>query len=185
VVLTNEASLSKRERLPRVRSRKKRQGKAVVDPFLAPTPVGHVLFHDLGHHIHRLIRPEYKEKEGLADKWAGRLSANFIRRRYCYPIRRRYWYAMFVIRPGFQLYGLMRRKQWIQWARGCVIEALARTKAPLPWHRHRCHRQDDNLDRYWRSSQFSSVRLAVSEVRAIESKRTRWRRVWPPIENSW
>src|SRR5277367_2782497 len=33
VVLTNEASLSKRERLPRVRSRKKRQGKVVLGRY--------------------------------------------------------------------------------------------------------------------------------------------------------
>ncbi len=136
VVLTNEAGLSKRDRLPRVRSRRQRQGKVVLGryrpgargatshielrvdkivaglkgwklgiPLLREIAFGHVLFHEVGHHIHRLIRPEYKEKEGVANKWAGRLNANFIRKKYCY--------AMFLIRPGFKLYGLMRRKRWI------------------------------------------------------------------------
>ena len=74
-------------------------------PFLRTLIFGHVLFHELGHHIHRLIRPEYKEKEGVANKWAGKLNANFIRKKY--------WYAMFVIRPGFKLYKSMRRRRWI------------------------------------------------------------------------
>lgn len=135
VVLTNEAGLSKRERLPRG-SRRKRKGKVVfgryrsrsrsggsyielrVDnivaalkgwklhiPFLRNFVFGHILFHEIGHHIHRLIRPEYKEKEGVANKWAGRLNVNFMRKKY--------WYATFLIRPGAKLYKSMRRNGWI------------------------------------------------------------------------
>ena len=32
---------------------------------------GHVLFHEIGHHIHNTVRPEYDEKEDVADKWDG------------------------------------------------------------------------------------------------------------------
>lgn len=66
---------------------------------------GHVLFHEIGHHIHRTIRPEYKEKEDVADDWAGKLNANFVRRRY--------WYALPILLPASKTYRLMRRKRWI------------------------------------------------------------------------
>jgi len=29
-----------------------------------------VFFHELGHHIHRVHRPGYKEREDVADKWS-------------------------------------------------------------------------------------------------------------------
>ena len=74
-------------------------------PFMRTAVFGHVLFHEIGHPIHRLIRPEYKEKEGVANKWAGRVNPNFMRKKY--------WYAMFLIRPGLKLYKSMRRKRWI------------------------------------------------------------------------
>lgn len=66
---------------------------------------GHVLFHELGHHIHRTIRPEHTEKEDVADQWAGKLNANFIRRKY--------WYATPLIVPMAKAYGFMRRRQWL------------------------------------------------------------------------
>jgi hypothetical protein len=64
-----------------------------------------VLFHEIGHHIHRTIRPEHTEKEDVADKWAGKLNANFIRKQY--------WYAMPVIVTMAKFYGFMRRKHWL------------------------------------------------------------------------
>jgi hypothetical protein len=136
VVLTNEASLSRRDRVGRVWSRKRkfdksrvlgryhgrtRNGSAYIElrvdrifRWIEGVPVaflfrnilvGHVLFHELGHHIHRTIRPEYKEKEGVADNWAGRLNVNFVRKKY--------WYALPLITPVVKTYGFMRRKQWI------------------------------------------------------------------------
>ena len=57
---------------------------------------GHVLFHEIGHHIHRKIRPEYKEKEDVADNWAGKLNANFIRKQY--------WYALPLLIPALKTY---------------------------------------------------------------------------------
>jgi hypothetical protein len=41
-----------------------------------------VLFHELGHHIHRVQRPEHREKENVADDWGGRLSREYVRRRH-------------------------------------------------------------------------------------------------------
>lgn len=45
--------------------------------------LGQVLYHELGHHIHTL-RPEYLEREDVADRWAARFSRNHLRRRYWY-----------------------------------------------------------------------------------------------------
>jgi hypothetical protein len=46
----------------------------------------HVLYHEIGHHIHDFIRPEYAEKEGVAERWSTKLMESFLRKRY--------WYAM-------------------------------------------------------------------------------------------
>jgi hypothetical protein len=74
-------------------------------PFLRNIAFGHVLFHEIGHHIHETIRPQHDEKEDVADTWAGKLNANFIRKRY--------WYALPVLIPALKMYKIMRRKQWI------------------------------------------------------------------------
>jgi hypothetical protein len=41
-----------------------------------------VLFHEIGHHIHRTIRPEYREKEDVADVWKVRLQRNYHKQRF-------------------------------------------------------------------------------------------------------
>jgi hypothetical protein len=74
-------------------------------PCLRELWFGHVLFHEVGHHIHHTIRPEHTEREDVADKWAGKLNANFIRKKY--------WYAMPVLVRLAKLYGFMRRRKWL------------------------------------------------------------------------
>ena len=44
--------------------------------------LGSVLFHELGHHVHHVMLPEYKEKEDVADDWSTRLMVNFLRKKY-------------------------------------------------------------------------------------------------------
>jgi len=137
VLLTNEAGLSRRDRVGRIWSRKRKVDKSHVlgryhggsggslphielrvdkiirrldgvplrVPFLREIVFGHVLFHEVGHHIHRTIRPEYDEKEDVADKWAGKLNGNFVRNKY--------WYALPILIPALKVYKFMRRKQWI------------------------------------------------------------------------
>jgi len=129
IVLNNFASLSRRSRLGKTWSRKRKvrmsqvrglyhhkwQGKPPwveihVDKTLSSfsskllwiPPVralclGNVLFHELGHHVHYLIRPEYKEKEDVADNWRTRFMVNFFRKKY--------WYAIWPV----VLYGKIRR----------------------------------------------------------------------------
>ena len=74
-------------------------------PIARDIVFGHVLFHELGHHIHRTIRPEHTEKEDVADNWAEKLNANFIRKKY--------WYAMPMLVPMAKVYGYMRNRHWL------------------------------------------------------------------------
>ena len=49
-----------------------------------------VLFHEIGHHIHAHIAPEYRDRELTAEDWRGRLILEYLRRRYWYlrPLRK-------------------------------------------------------------------------------------------------
>jgi len=70
-----------------------------IDKILAPLPfwirrfpligfftIGKVFFHELGHHIHRTRRPEFKEKEDVADQWSRKLMKSAFRKRYRYAV---------------------------------------------------------------------------------------------------
>lgn len=83
-----------------------------VDQILKPSPrwalwfpplrdfaIAETFYHELGHHIHFSIRPEFQEKEDVADKWGRRFTKEFIRRKY--------WY----LAPLGKLYRLIRRKE--------------------------------------------------------------------------
>ena len=137
VVLLNESGLPRRDRVGKVRSRRRKLARSRIRGLYHPEfhgrlayielridkicaslgklssriPIarflvfGHVLFHEIGHHIHHTVRPEHKEKEDVADDWAGKLSANMLRRNY--------WYLMPILLPVSKLYRLMRRKRWI------------------------------------------------------------------------
>jgi hypothetical protein len=57
-----------------------------------------LLFHQLGHHIHRVHRPEYEGKENVADKWSKRLTRKFMSKRY--------WYLLPTVAPIALIAGL-------------------------------------------------------------------------------
>jgi hypothetical protein len=70
-----------------------------IDKILAPIPswfarfptvgfltIGKVFFHELGHHIHQTIRPEFKEKEDVADQWSRKLMKNAFLKHYRYAV---------------------------------------------------------------------------------------------------
>jgi hypothetical protein len=42
----------------------------------------HVLFHELGHHLHKTRRPEFKEREDVAEGWEKKLTKIAFRKRY-------------------------------------------------------------------------------------------------------
>ena len=129
VVLVNTEGLSRKERLGKVRSRKRKIRQSHVAgyyhhawqgrppyieirldktlsnypkrllwiPFFRELHVVNVLYHELGHHIHNFVRPEYREKEDVAEDWRKKLMTNFLRKKY--------WWAIWPI----VLYGKMRR----------------------------------------------------------------------------
>jgi hypothetical protein len=43
---------------------------------------GLVLFHEIGHHVHATVRPEYAEKEDVADDWGKKLLGHYFLKRY-------------------------------------------------------------------------------------------------------
>jgi len=53
-------------------------------PVLRYLVVGQVLYHEVGHHIHATHRPEYAEKEDVAENWGRGLTRRFYRQRYWY-----------------------------------------------------------------------------------------------------
>ncbi len=59
-------------------------------PFFRDFAFAEVLFHEIGHHIHRTQAPEHREREDVAEKWGERLTLYFFRRKY--------WYITFPVR---------------------------------------------------------------------------------------
>jgi len=53
-------------------------------PLLRDLAFSDVLFHELGHHIHKTQAPEYKEREDVAEDWERRLDRYYYRRKYWY-----------------------------------------------------------------------------------------------------
>lgn len=46
-----------------------------------------VLFHEVGHHVHTTVRPEFREREDVADDWGGKLTRNYFFKRYWFVPR--------------------------------------------------------------------------------------------------
>jgi hypothetical protein len=55
-------------------------------PLARAVAVGEVLYHEIGHHIHKTQRPEYREREDVADDWGRKMGRTFLRTRYWYLI---------------------------------------------------------------------------------------------------
>jgi hypothetical protein len=52
--------------------------------FFRDMEFAEVLFHELGHHIHRVHKPKYEGREDVADKWSKKLSGKYVGDRYWY-----------------------------------------------------------------------------------------------------
>src|ERR1044072_63461 len=67
-------------------------------PFVGTFLIGEVLYHEIGHHIHRTHRPDRRDKEFLADEWGDKLLRSYLDKRYWYvkPLAVPY---MLLIRP--------------------------------------------------------------------------------------
>jgi hypothetical protein len=55
-------------------------------PMVGFFSIGKVLFHELGHHIHRTKHPEFKEREDVADEWSKKLLKIAVWKRYKYAV---------------------------------------------------------------------------------------------------
>ncbi len=51
-------------------------------PLVRSVLFGTVLFHEIGHHIHAVQRPEHREREDVADDWQRRLAREHVKRRH-------------------------------------------------------------------------------------------------------
>lgn len=54
-------------------------------PLIKRYLIARTLYHEIGHHIHKLEQPGYRaEKEMFADEWRDKLLRDFLRQRYSY-----------------------------------------------------------------------------------------------------
>lgn len=54
-------------------------------PMIKRLAIGEILYHEIGHHIHRLEQPGYRDnREEFADKWSDDLLLAFFEKRYWY-----------------------------------------------------------------------------------------------------
>lgn len=50
--------------------------------FYRDSHLAWVLYHEIGHHIHRAFRPEHREPESVANAWAQRLRSTMLQQKY-------------------------------------------------------------------------------------------------------
>lgn len=60
-----------------------------------------IVYHERGHHIHKVIHPEFREREDVADYWRDQLWNTYLRRAY--------WFLIPVVYPLGILYRLTKK----------------------------------------------------------------------------
>lgn len=55
-------------------------------PLLRDLALADVFYHELGHHVHLFLRPEYREPEDVAESWQKKFVTGFLRREYWFLI---------------------------------------------------------------------------------------------------
>ena len=54
-------------------------------PVIKTYAIGEILYHEIGHHIHQMEEPGFRDRrEEVADEWGDKLMRIFLRRRYWY-----------------------------------------------------------------------------------------------------
>ena len=79
-------------------------GWAIRVPVVRALLFAFVLFHEVGHHIHAVQRPEHREREDVADDWQRRLTRAYLRRRHRL--------AGLVLRPVARVMRAVSRRLW-------------------------------------------------------------------------
>jgi len=52
--------------------------------IIRDVPLAGLLYHEIGHHIHRVHAPKYEDREEVADKWSDKLCGKYLHRQYWY-----------------------------------------------------------------------------------------------------
>jgi predicted Zn-dependent protease with MMP-like domain len=55
-------------------------------PFEREMLLASVLFHEIGHHIHATRRPEFREREDVAESWKEKLTSRYFQEKYPWMI---------------------------------------------------------------------------------------------------
>ncbi len=66
-------------------------------PYVQDTALATVLFHEIGHHIHKTQAPESRERENVAEDWCTKLLGLYIDKQYGYlqkPMNAVFWTAI-------------------------------------------------------------------------------------------
>jgi hypothetical protein len=72
-------------------------------PFFKTLFIGEVLYHEIGHHIHRMEQPGFRDRrEEVADEWKDKLMRTFGRQRY--------WYMAGIVKLLWPLLSRVQRK---------------------------------------------------------------------------
>lgn len=103
-------------------------------PYIRELSISDVLFHEVGHHVHRAVRPEYREKEDVADVWKVRLQRRYNRQRFRWirVIRRivRPFFGVFLERQRDKLNGWMLKRGQI--SRAEYLERVTKSENRKP-----------------------------------------------------
>lgn len=74
-------------------------------PLLRHCVLANTLYHEIGHHIHAAVHPEYAEREAVADRWTRYLTTSFVKKRYWYLLP-----AAFVMTVAFRATRLLWKR---------------------------------------------------------------------------
>jgi hypothetical protein len=55
--------------------------------FQSKFKLAEVLYHEIGHHIHKTTRPEFREREDVADDWSKKLYRRYFLKRHPFAAR--------------------------------------------------------------------------------------------------
>jgi len=65
--------------------------------------LGGALYHELGHHLQRVVHPEHRDREEVAEEWRRRLLRTYFRKTY--------WYLLPVLWPVTLLARVLRKER--------------------------------------------------------------------------
>ncbi len=55
-------------------------------PLVRELCLAETFYHELGHHVHLSVKPEFREKEDVADDYSKRFGAAYVKKRYWYLV---------------------------------------------------------------------------------------------------